>query len=81
MYAKTISYTLNGIDAEKIDIEVYIKNGMFKFTIVGLPSNSVKESRERVCAAIQNNNYYFPNSTYTVNLAPADLKKDEVGLD
>jgi len=81
MFAKTFSYTLNGIDAEKISIEVDVKNGMFRFTIVGLPSNSVKESRERVCAAIQNSNFHFPNSVYTVNLAPADLKKDEVGLD
>ena len=81
MFAKTYSYTLNGIDAEKIDIEVDVKTGMYRFTIVGLPSNSVKESRERVCSAIQNSNFYFPNNVYTVNLAPADLKKDEVGLD
>jgi len=81
MFAKTISYTLNGIDAEKIDIEVDIVTGMYKFTIVGLPSNSVKESKERVCSAIRNSNYYFNQSTYTINLAPADLRKDEVGLD
>jgi len=81
MFAKTISYTLNGIDAEKIDIETDAKNGMFRFSIVGLPSNSVKESRERVISAIQNCNFYFPQNIYTVNLAPADLRKDEVGLD
>ena len=81
MFAKTYSYTLNGIDAEKIDIEAHVKNGLYKFTIVGLPSNSVKESKERVCSAIQNSNFHFSNSTYTINLAPADLKKDEVGLD
>ena len=81
MFARTYSYTLNGIDAEKIDIEAHVKTGMYKFTIVGLPSNSVKESKERVCSAIQNSNFYFSNSVYTINLAPADLKKDEVGLD
>lgn len=81
MFAKTYSYTLNGIDAEKIDIEIDVKTGLFRFIIVGLPSNSVKESKERVCSAIQNSNFRFPNSSYTVNLAPADLKKDEVGLD
>jgi magnesium chelatase family protein len=81
MFARTISYTLNGIDAEKIEIETDVNPGMFRFTIVGLPSNSVKESRERVISAIQNSNFYFPQCVYTINLAPADLKKDEVGLD
>jgi magnesium chelatase family protein len=81
MFTKTISYTLNGIDAEKIEIECDVKSGMYRFTLVGLPSNSVKESKDRVISAIQNSNFYFPQSTYTINLAPADLKKDEVGLD
>jgi len=82
MFAKTISYTLNGIDAEKIDIEADVRSGaMYKFSLVGLPSNSVKESRERVCSAIRNCNFHFPQSNYTINLAPADLRKDEVGLD
>ena len=81
MFARTYSYTLNGIDAEKIDIEAHVKSGLYKFTIVGLPSSSVKESKERVVSAIQNCNYYFAQSMYTINLAPADLKKDEVGLD
>ena len=81
MFARTFSYTLNGIDAEKIDIEAHVKSGLYRFSIVGLPSNSVKESRERVCSAIQNSNYHFSQSAYTINLAPADLKKDEVGLD
>jgi magnesium chelatase family protein len=81
MFAKTISYTLNGIDAEKIEIETDVNAGMFRFTLVGLPSNSVKESKDRVMAAIKNCNFFLPTSTYTINLAPADLKKDEVGLD
>ena len=81
MFARTYSYTLNGIDAEKIDIESHVKTGMYRFTIVGLPSNSVKESKERVVSAIQNCGFYFQSATYTINLAPADLKKDEVGID
>jgi magnesium chelatase family protein len=81
MFARSKSYTLNGIDAEKIEIESDLKKGMFKFTLVGLPSSSVKESRERVISAIQNSGLYFPQMIYTINLAPADLKKDEVGLD
>jgi magnesium chelatase family protein len=82
MFAKTISYTLNGIDAERIEVEAFVKSReMYRFTIVGLPSNSVKESKERVCSAIQNCNFLFPNMCYTINLAPADLKKDEVGID
>jgi len=82
MFAKTVSYTLNGIDAERIEVEAYVKNAeMYRFTLVGLPSNSVKESKERVCSAVQNSNFIWKNVSYTINLAPADLKKDEVGID
>lgn len=81
MYGRAISYTLNGIDAEKLDIECDVKPGMVRFNMVGLPSNSVKESKDRVAAAIVNAGYRFQASNYTVNLAPADLKKDDVGLD
>lgn len=81
MYGKTISYAIQGIDAEQITVEADIKGGLFKFSIVGLPSNSVKESRDRVSAAIKNSGYKFPAHNYTVNLAPADIKKDGVALD
>ncbi len=81
MYGKAISYTLNGIDAEKLFIECDVRPGLFKFAVVGLPSNSVKESRDRVASAISNSGYKFSSKNYTVNLAPADLKKDDVGLD
>ncbi len=81
MFARSISYTLNGIDAEKLDIECDVKPGMVRFNMVGLPSNSVKESRDRVAAAIVNAGFEFYARNYTVNLAPADLKKDDVGLD
>ncbi|MBT3168397.1 MAG: YifB family Mg chelatase-like AAA ATPase [Candidatus Cloacimonetes bacterium] len=81
MYGKTYSYAIQGIDAEKITVEADVKGGIYKFFIVGLPSNSVKESRNRVSAAIKNSGFRFANHLYTVNLAPADIKKDGVALD
>ncbi len=81
MYGKTISYAIQGIDAIQITVEADIKGGLFKFSIVGLPSNSIKESRDRVSAAIKNSGFKFPAHNYTVNLAPADIKKEGVALD
>jgi len=81
MFGKTISYAIQGIDATKIIVEADVKGGLFKFSIVGLPSNSVKESRDRVSAAIKNSGYRFNSNNYTVNLAPANIKKDGVALD
>ncbi|MCK5050115.1 MAG: YifB family Mg chelatase-like AAA ATPase [Candidatus Cloacimonetes bacterium] len=81
MYGKTISYAIQGIDAQQITVEADIKGGLAKFSIVGLPSNSVKESKDRVSAAIKNSGFRFPTHSYTVNLAPADIKKDGVALD
>ncbi|HPR17219.1 MAG TPA: YifB family Mg chelatase-like AAA ATPase, partial [Candidatus Cloacimonadota bacterium] len=81
MFSKTISYAIQGIDAQQITIEADIKGGTFFFIIVGLPSNSVKESRERICSAIKNSGFRFLGNGYTVNLAPADIKKDGVALD
>ncbi len=81
MYGKTLSYAINGIDAEKIAVEADLRPGLSKFIIVGLPSNSIKESRDRVSAAIINSGYRFPSYHCTVNLAPADLRKEGVALD
>ncbi len=81
MYGKTYSYAIQGIDAQKVVVEADVKGGLYKFHIVGLPSNSVKESRNRVSAAIKNSGFRFANHLYTVNLAPADIKKDGVALD
>ncbi len=82
MYGRTISYGLNGIDAEQIKVEADIRGGLARFTIVGLPSNSIKESRERVSAAIGNSGFRFSGGgNYTINLAPADLRKEGVALD
>jgi magnesium chelatase family protein len=81
MYGKTISYAIQGIDACQVIVEADIKGGANLFTIVGLPSNSIKESKDRVWAAIKNSGYKFGARNYTVNLAPADLKKEGVALD
>ena len=81
MYGRTFSYGLNGIDAEKIRVEADIRGGLGRFNIVGLPSNSIKESRERVSAAISNSGFTFSSRNYTINLAPADLRKEGVALD
>lgn len=81
MYAKTIGETVCGINGEEIIVEVDISNGLPGFDIVGLPDTAVKESRERVRAALKNSGLMFPMTRITVNLAPADLRKDGSSLD
>lgn len=70
-----------GIDAYLVEVEVDIAQGLPTFTTVGLPEASVKESKERVKAAIKNSGYRFPDDRITVNLAPADIKKEGTGFD
>jgi magnesium chelatase family protein len=65
-----------GMHAPEVMVEVHLANGLPSFTIVGLPETAVKESRERVRAAITNSRFEFPARRITVNLAPADLPKD-----
>lgn len=67
---------LNGIDAAKVTVEVHLSNGLPAFSIVGLPEAAVRESKDRVRAAIINSGFEFPARKITVNLAPADLPKD-----
>ncbi len=81
MYAKTFGETVCGINGEEIIVEVDISNGLPGFDIVGLPDTAVKESRERVRAALKNSGLVFPMARITVNLAPADLRKDGSSLD
>jgi len=81
MLAKIKSGTVVGVDGLLIDVEVDIALGLPTFTTVGLPEGAVKESKERVKAAIKNNGYDFPNRRITVNLAPADVKKGGAGYD
>lgn len=70
------SRALSGMEAELVTVEVHLAGGLPSFTIVGLPEMEVKESRERVRAALQNCHFDFPARRITVNLAPADLPKE-----
>ncbi|HHT9105643.1 MAG TPA: YifB family Mg chelatase-like AAA ATPase [Candidatus Wujingus californicus] len=77
MLAKVKSVAVYGIEAYLLDVEVYIATGMMPSTvIVGLPDAAVKESRDRVKAAINTCGYKFPHKNITINLAPADRKKE-----
>ncbi len=75
MYSKVKSAAVLGIDAYIVDVEVDIQYKIPSFTVVGLPDNAVKESRERVSSAIKNSGYPFPQGKITINLAPADIRK------
>src|SRR5262249_39258256 len=81
MLAKVLSVALVGLDAHLIDVEVDIAGGLPQFSVVGLPDATVKESRDRVRSALKNTGYHFPAKKITVNLAPADVKKEGAGLD
>lgn len=70
-----------GINAYLIEIECQIENALPNFVIVGLPDSAVKESRERVNAAIKNSDLVFPNKKITINLAPADIRKEGSAFD
>lgn len=76
MLAKINSLGFEGIDGYSVVVELDISNGVPSFDVVGLPGISVRESRERVRAAIKNSNYVFPIQRVTVNLAPADKRKE-----
>ncbi len=75
------SAALMGIDSYPVNIEVDLSNGLPSFDIVGLPDSAVKESRERVRTAIRNSGFSFPVKRITVNLAPADTKKEGASFD
>ncbi len=81
MLAKVHSGAVQGVDGLPVMVEVDLARGLPMFTTVGLPDNSVRESRERVKAAIKNCGYEFPARRITVNLAPADVKKGGAGFD
>src|SRR5919199_2132618 len=81
MLAKLYSCAVLGLDGGLIEVEVDISQGLPAFTIVGLPDAAVNESKERVRSAIKNSNATFPMRRITVNLAPADLKKEGPAYD
>lgn len=75
MLSTVKSFGVSGVGGYEVSLEVYISNGLPAFDIVGLPDAAVKESRERVRAAIKNSGFKFPSTRVIVNLAPADKKK------
>ena len=81
MLAKVLSSAVIGIDGCLVEVEVDIIQGLPSFTIVGLPETTVKESKERVKSAIGNSGYLFPADRITVNLAPANIKKEGTAFD
>src|SRR2546425_1100687 len=75
------SRALSGLDAPEVTVEVHLGNGLPSFTIVGLPDTEVKESRDRVRAALVNSRFEFPARRITVNLAPAEPPKESGRFD
>jgi len=81
MFACVWGMSVEGLTAQLVRVEVDITNGLPAFDIVGLPATAVKEAKDRVRAALKNSGFYFPLQRITVNLAPADLRKEGTGLD
>ena len=81
MLGKVLSCAVYGLEASLVSVEVDIASGLPLFAVVGLPDAAVKESKDRVRAAIKNSGFSFPVKKITVNLAPADLKKEGSAFD
>ncbi len=81
MPASVFSSALHGIDALQVEVEIDIASGLPEISVVGLPQGAVKESTDRVRAALKNSGYEFPAQRVTINLAPADIKKEGSAYD
>ena len=81
MIVKAISSTVIGIDSHPVTVEVDLAAGLPLFSTVGLPDVAVRESKDRIKAAVKNSGYPFPGHHVTVNLAPADMKKEGTAFD
>ena len=81
MLSKIISSATLGIDAYAVEVEADIQQQLPSFVTVGLPEGAVRESKERVTAAIKNSDFVFPSKRVTINLAPADIKKEGSAFD
>lgn len=81
MYSKTKTCVLNGLNGYAVDVEADLSMGLQAFNIVGLPDTSIKESKERVKTAISNTGFNIPPGRITINLAPANLRKDGSQID
>ena len=75
MLARVLSSAMLGIDAYIVKVEVDVSEGLPAFSTVGLPDSAIRESKDRVTAAIKNAGFYFPPGRITANLAPADIRK------
>ena len=76
MFVKVASVGMFGMNSYEVGVEASIDNALPRFDIVGLPDTAVSESRDRVRSAMRNNGFFFPNGRITVNLTPADIKKE-----
>ena len=81
MLAQVFSAAVNGIEAYPVEVEVNAGWGDTVIVIVGLPDTAVKESRDRVSTALMNSGFKFPMGRTTINLAPADVKKEGPSFD
>ncbi|MBC8044007.1 MAG: magnesium chelatase, partial [Rhizobacter sp.] len=81
MLSQLVSASLIGVDAIRIEVETNLDSGLPMFVVVGLPDSAIKESRERVLTAIKNSGFVVPPKKITVNLAPADVRKEGTAFD
>lgn len=81
MYSKINTVSLLGLEGKAIEVESDITSGLPAFNIVGLPDSSIKESKDRIRVALINSGYKFPQGRITINLSPADIKKEGTQLD
>ncbi len=81
MHSRILSAATEGVDAYTVEVETDIQQQLPGFSTVGLPDGAVRESKERVTAAIKNSDFVFPSKRITVNLAPADIRKEGAAFD
>jgi hypothetical protein len=81
MLAKVFSAAVQGVDGLGVEIEVNSANGLMAIVIVGLPDTAVRESRDRVTTAVSNSLLHWPKGRTTINLAPADVRKEGPSFD
>ena len=81
MFAKVYSGAVYGVNAYEVEIEVNSASGGAVIVVVGLPDTAVKESKDRVTTAVTNSGFHWPRGRTTINLAPADVKKEGPSFD
>lgn len=81
VFASVLSAAISGMEVCSVQVEADVSNGLPCFTMVGFPSTQVKEAQDRVRTALKNNGISLPPKKVTVNLAPADLRKEGAGFD